>query len=377
MILFIATYLVVLELASGFLLDNHGTIAIPNVCLDAQPNCDVLNQTYNVCHDIHNGEHLCRRFCGLCNVVDGGWGFWGSWSTCDVTCGNGTRTRSRQCESPAPQNGGDDCSGKNTEQITCILNPCPVHGGWSGWSEWGLCSVTCGVGLSRRDRYCDSPYPSRDGNHCFGDGLNYNICTGPSCSAWSTWNSWSSCSNTCGHGLMQRSRNCTGVTGASPNMCLGEPIKYKACKTSCSEHYHARTSAFAANSLAQTSSDSLVFQSTFFNEGSDYNTSTGVFTCRIPGIYFFAITLTKSRESGVDFVRSFIQFTNGNLLMHVDPYDDLKTDYGEYIMSSSTTLKLNQTDTVRIRGGSAANHFNADTASFTGFLVRADDDLLR
>ena len=63
---------------------------------------------------------------------------------------------------------------------TCIYT-FSVHGGWSGWSDWGTCSSTCGVGLRRRDRSCDSPGPSKDGNHCNGDNINYDICIGADC----------------------------------------------------------------------------------------------------------------------------------------------------------------------------------------------------
>ena len=35
----------------------------------------------------------------------------------------------------------------------------------------------------RRDRNCDNPYPSRDGNHCFGDPLNYDVCHELPCSS--------------------------------------------------------------------------------------------------------------------------------------------------------------------------------------------------
>jgi len=58
-----------------------------------------------------------------------------------------------------------------------------VHGNWGTWSVWGTCSVTCGTGLMRRDRNCDNPYPSPDGNPCFGDPLNYDICNEQPCSS--------------------------------------------------------------------------------------------------------------------------------------------------------------------------------------------------
>lgn len=57
-----------------------------------------------------------------------------------------------------------------------------VHGGWSLWSSWGTCSVSCGVGLQRRDRSCSNPYPGRNGDHCFGDSRDDRICMTTSCS---------------------------------------------------------------------------------------------------------------------------------------------------------------------------------------------------
>ena len=56
-----------------------------------------------------------------------------------------------------------------------------VHGAWGGWSDWGTCSSSCGVGLRRRDRNCDSPWPSKDGNYCNGDNINYEICSDADC----------------------------------------------------------------------------------------------------------------------------------------------------------------------------------------------------
>lgn len=47
--------------------------------------------------------------------VDGSWSCWSSWSFCS----GGRKTRSRSCNNPAPQNGGQHCIGKPTETGEC------------------------------------------------------------------------------------------------------------------------------------------------------------------------------------------------------------------------------------------------------------------
>jgi hypothetical protein len=56
-----------------------------------------------------------------------------------------------------------------------------VHGGWTTWSNWGACSVTCEFGIQRRHRNCTNPYPSRFGDHCFGDTMDDRVCMVKAC----------------------------------------------------------------------------------------------------------------------------------------------------------------------------------------------------
>ena len=55
----------------------------------------------------------------------GGWGKWMSFSGCSVSCGGGTHTRQRQCDSPSPAYGGDYCSGNENETQWCNTDVCP------------------------------------------------------------------------------------------------------------------------------------------------------------------------------------------------------------------------------------------------------------
>jgi len=56
-------------------------------------------------------------------TVDGKWGVWASWSTCSVTCGGGTHSRSRACINP--QYGGKTCNGESMEAQACNAHTCP------------------------------------------------------------------------------------------------------------------------------------------------------------------------------------------------------------------------------------------------------------
>jgi hypothetical protein len=58
--------------------------------------------------------------------TDGGWSNWMSWSSCSVTCTNGTKTRSRLCNNPTPQNGGADCSGLSQDLLNCSAGACII-----------------------------------------------------------------------------------------------------------------------------------------------------------------------------------------------------------------------------------------------------------
>ena len=61
-------------------------------------------------------------------TVDGGWGAWSDWETCPATCGGADQSRTRVCDNPLPENGGDDCTvdgSTNTETQRCHEDQCP------------------------------------------------------------------------------------------------------------------------------------------------------------------------------------------------------------------------------------------------------------
>ncbi|KAM9360881.1 A disintegrin and metalloproteinase with thrombospondin motifs 3 [Symphorus nematophorus] len=58
---------------------------------------------------------------------DGAWGTWSKFGSCSRSCGTGVRFRTRQCNNPAPSNGGQDCPGVNYEYQLCNTDDCPKH----------------------------------------------------------------------------------------------------------------------------------------------------------------------------------------------------------------------------------------------------------
>jgi len=59
----------------------------------------------------------------------------------------------------------------------CLVFIRPVHGGFSEWTLWGACNEICGGGRRNRTRQCNSPLPQNDGNNCVGELLNEEQCS--------------------------------------------------------------------------------------------------------------------------------------------------------------------------------------------------------
>ena len=62
--------------------------------------------------------------------IDGHWGDWSDWSNCPVSCGGSTQNKSRLCNNPKPENGGEECSTEISAGSTtksCNEFACP---GW-------------------------------------------------------------------------------------------------------------------------------------------------------------------------------------------------------------------------------------------------------
>ncbi|XP_052809177.1 thrombospondin-2-like [Mya arenaria] len=54
------------------------------------------------------------------DAVNGFFSNWSTWTTCSVSCGNGTRVRERLCDNPQPQHNGSTCTGDYKESEDCF-----------------------------------------------------------------------------------------------------------------------------------------------------------------------------------------------------------------------------------------------------------------
>lgn len=115
-----------------------------------------------------------------CNIdpcpQDGGWTDWSEWSQCSADCGGGTQLSTRTCTNPAPQYGGQDCVGDSTQTQACNTQACaPLDGGWTDWVAQP-CNYPCGGGTQILTRTCTNPAPQYGGQQCTGDALMTQPC---------------------------------------------------------------------------------------------------------------------------------------------------------------------------------------------------------
>ncbi|KAM9324272.1 properdin [Gastrophryne carolinensis] len=172
--------------------------------------------------------------CEACQPSE--WGQWSEWDACTVSCLEGVQKRQRVCI------GQGDCDGDKMEVRACSLQDCcPKVGGWSSWSGWSSCSVTCAIGRRRRTRECNNPPPSC-GASCPGHAEEIEQCDTqqicPTHGQWSGWGNWGPCSTSCtveGSGIFPtqlRTRVCNNPPPSSNppgNPCAGNDRESRDC----------------------------------------------------------------------------------------------------------------------------------------------------
>ena len=79
--------------------------------------------------------------------IDGGYTEWSKWSECDVSCGGGVQRRERSCTNPSPSGEGKDCKtqelGPESETQECNTEECPPPGGYCRFICVCVCMYLC------------------------------------------------------------------------------------------------------------------------------------------------------------------------------------------------------------------------------------------
>ncbi|KAI8492696.1 hypothetical protein Bbelb_297370 [Branchiostoma belcheri] len=171
---------------------------------------------------------------------------WGKWTTCSRSCEDGIRKRQRDCLWKERR-----CRGDIRDVQLCNIQPCPVHGGFSDWSDWTECSLTCGEGTTSRNRVCANPAPRHGGQMCEGPDREEKACQKSECPnsgedhkwQWQSWESWQPCDRTCDMGYRQRKRGCMTKPGVTQlfidtNLnCKGRRVEVMECQVAeCAEN---------------------------------------------------------------------------------------------------------------------------------------------
>jgi len=226
---------------------NSGVKERHRECLPAKGggrNCPNKNKNPDLYHEV---EKCTMTDCDTFEYSD-----WSSWSQCSASCGQGQKVKKRTCRSQTTRQNVKDSfclhySGKMTDlfeqSINCLLQECPVNGGWSDWTEYTACTQDCRtegsitVANRKRFQYCTNPMAKGGGKKCelleetfptnsitFDSETKAKVEIAP-CSSdlplcpedcvFTVWSQWSACSASCidrGTPLVWTANDMTEVT---------------------------------------------------------------------------------------------------------------------------------------------------------------------
>jgi len=174
-----------------------------------------------------------RRLCNCIKNGDQGFSPWTPWSECTLSCNGGKKSRSRICIEIEPAE--DECLGGAEETADCNTQKCPIDGGFSEWSTWTTCTKTCDGGMKERRRTCSNPFPQYGGSMCYGYYIEEDSCAVGFCpvnGGWSGWTEWFFCDKPCNSGRRKKQRWCNNpIPKYNGKMCQGDATEAVQCNT--------------------------------------------------------------------------------------------------------------------------------------------------
>jgi hypothetical protein len=120
---------------------------------------------------------------------------------------------------------------------------------------------------------------------------------------------------------------------------------------------------FSVSSPDTSSGFPLKFRNVIYSTGNEYNKSSGIFTCKHPGVYFF--TANVLRSPGI-YVNECSIRVNGISMLLVTNVTRLREGYQSG--SGSFIYHLISGDTVSLSGCPGVNYIYS-YSSFTGFRI--------
>lgn len=192
----------------GMIEDVNGNCVQPENCTCDLSNANCNECEYGVCEE---GRIVCRPQ-DDCDCQSQ----WSEWSSCNQTCGQGQRTRTRVVTSERRGNGAV-CPTPNEESQNCTAGAC---------ESCEINGVTYEIGEIIAATSCQTCYCSTYLNQSCVDK---DVRDQPA-PVWTEWGEFTACSRTCGSGTRQRRRTCQDVCheGVS-EACAGSSVQVEPC----------------------------------------------------------------------------------------------------------------------------------------------------
>lgn len=165
-----------------------------------------------------------------------GWTSWSNWTRCNVSCGDGYRTRRRFCANASMNSAS--CPGLSSESVPCGGSPCQQYE-WSSFT-YTECSKPCGGGETYATRQCNVKGTARQvaDKNCQGHAFAKHPCNTQKCQKkveyeWTSYR-YLECSRTCGGGTQYGTRQCM-LKGSNKSvgdqLCNGHAFYERPCNT--------------------------------------------------------------------------------------------------------------------------------------------------
>ena len=127
--------------------------------------------------------------------------------------------------------------------------------------------------------------------------------------------------------------------------------------------------ALLTSALSNHNQKHVIYDVVETNEGSGYNTSTGLFTAPVAGTYVFIWhAMTYAHATGFKTCYLYLH-KNYKLLYFTAFADSVGRNGGNDAASNSAVLTLNAGDTVGIRTAECGNLYRRPYTSFSGFKL--------